>query len=181
MKFTALQIPDVILVEPDLMADDRGYFFESYHQERFAENGIDANFVQDNQSLSRRGVLRGLHYQLAPFCQGKLVRAIKGAIFDVAVDIRRDSPTLGRWVGEYLNTENKRMLYMPPGFAHGLCALEDGSEVLYKVTKLYSRGHERGLKWDDPAIGIVWPDLGQPYFLSAKDAASPGLKEIILL
>lgn len=178
MLFKRLAIPEVILVEPKTFADERGFFLESYQQRRFAENGISEPFVQDNHSCSRRGVLRGLHFQLEPFAQGKLVRAVTGAIFDVAVDIRPDSPTFGKWVGEHLNEENKRMLFIPAGFAHGFCTLADQTHVLYKATNFYSAAHDRGLAWDDPDIGIRWPDAGVPFQLSAKDQKHPGLREL---
>jgi len=180
MQFKRLPIPDVIRVEPKVIADDRGFFLESYQQRRFAENGIPEVFVQDNHSGSRRGVLRGLHYQIEPFAQGKLVRVVRGAIYDVAVDIRPDSPTFGRWVGEYLNEENKWMLYLPAGFARGFVALDDDTQVLYKATKFYSAPHDRGLAWNDPDISIQWPDPGVPYSLSAKDQAHPSLRELKL-
>lgn len=178
MKFTRLAIPEVILIEPRIFEDERGFFLESYNKQRFAENGIAEEFVQDNHSGSRRGVLRGLHYQAEPFAQGKLVRAGRGEIFDVAVDIRKGSPTFGKWVAEILNTRNRRLLYLPPGFAHGFCALEDDTEVLYKATALYSQAHDRGVLWNDPDIGITWPDSGREYILSAKDQKHPRLQEI---
>lgn len=177
MTFTRLSIPEVVLVEPKVFADDRGFFLESWQQERFAANGIPGPFQQDNHSCSKRGVVRGLHFQLEPFPQGKLVRVVRGAIFDVAVDIREGSPTFGRWVGERLDEENKRMLWVPPGFAHGFCALADETHVLYKATGLYSAPHDRGLAWDDPEIGIAWPDPGVPFRLSAKDLKHPRLGE----
>lgn len=166
MQFIPLAIPEVIRIDPRVYADDRGFFLESYHFRRFADHGIPAQFVQDNHSASRRGVLRGLHYQLAPCAQGKLVRVVQGAIYDVAVDIRPGSATFGRWVGEYLNAENKRMLYLPEGFAHGFVSLADDTQVLYKATNYYSAEHDRGLAWNDPEIGIAWPDPGVLFQLS---------------
>jgi dTDP-4-dehydrorhamnose 3,5-epimerase len=178
MKFTALCIPDVILVEPRVFEDSRGFFYESYNLQRFRENGISTEFVQDNHSRSARGVLRGLHFQKEPHAQGKLVRAVKGAIFDVAVDIRPGSPTYGCWVGEQLDSENRRMLYIPAGFAHGFCSLADNTEVLYKATDFYSAPDESGLIWNDPEVKITWPDLGMPFVLSSKDLINPRLKDL---
>ena len=177
MKFKPARIPEVILIEPDLNKDSRGFFLEGYNRKIFEENGIAEAFVQDNHSCSARGTLRGLHYQVEPRAQGKLVRVIKGAIFDVAVDIRRDSATFGRWVGETLDAVHKRMIYIPPGFAHGFCALEDSTEVLYKVTDFYSPENQYGIIWNDPDIGIKWPDLGREFVLSAKDQVNPRLKD----
>lgn len=178
MKFTPLALPDVIRIEPRVFTDARGFFLEAYNQNEFAGHGLNAVFVQDNHSRSAKGVLRGLHFQREPQAQGKLVRALRGAIFDVAVDIRRDSPTFGRWVAETLSEDNKAMLYIPPGFAHGFCALADPSEVHYKTTDFYSPAHEGGLLWNDPEIGIAWPDLGMPFVLSEKDRRNPRLKEL---
>jgi dTDP-4-dehydrorhamnose 3,5-epimerase len=176
MYFTHLALPEVIRVEPKVFSDERGFFLESYHLPRFAEHGIPDIFVQDNHSCSNRGVVRGLHFQLDPFAQAKLVRVVKGAVFDVAVDIRPDSPTCGRWVGEYLTEENKLLLYIPVGFAHGFCALTDGTHVLYKASQVYSASHDRGLAWDDPDLGIRWPDPGAPFALSDKDRQHPRLR-----
>ena len=176
MKFIPTQIPDVMIVEPDIFRDDRGHFFEAYHAEKYAEGGIDQPFVQDNQSHSIRGTLRGLHAQrLQP--QGKLVRALSGEIFDVAVDIRPSSPTFGRWVGAILSGENRHQLWVPTGFAHGFVVLSDTADVLYKCTTLYRRDDEIGILWNDPEIGIDWPLLSPP-LLSPKDAAAPRLAEI---
>lgn len=177
MTFTPLALPDVVLIEPRVHTDPRGFFLESYHKRRFAEHGLDVEFVQDNHSRSRRGVVRGLHFQREPFAQGKLVRVSSGAIFDVAVDIRPRSATFGRWVGEVLNTENRRMLFIPAGFAHGFCALEDGTEVLYKATNFYSQPHEGGIRWNDPELAIAWPDPGTGFIVSDKDQALPGLEQ----
>ncbi len=178
MKFTPLALPEVIRIEPRVFADERGFFMESYHQVKFAAHGLGVNFVQDNHSRSAKGVLRGLHFQREPKAQGKLVRALRGAIFDVAVDIRRGSPTYGRWVAETLSEENRAMLYIPPGFAHGFCALAETTEVHYKATDFYSPDHEGGLLWNDPDIGIAWPDPGVPFILSDKDRRNPRLKEL---
>ncbi len=178
MKFTPTEIPDVVLFEPNVIRDDRGYFFESYHAEKFAENGLVEPFVQDNQSHSIRGTLRGLHAQrIHP--QGKLVRALAGEIFDVAVDIRPASATFGRWVGRTLSAENRLQLWIPPGFAHGFYVLSDTADVLYKCTALYRRDDEIGILWSDPEIGIEWPIEGLP-LLSGKDAVAPQLAEIRL-
>jgi dTDP-4-dehydrorhamnose 3,5-epimerase len=166
VKVTPTQLPDVLLVEPKVFGDARGFFFESYSVRRYAEAGIAAAFVQDNVSLSRRGVLRGLHYQ-HPFGQGKLVGVLRGAVFDVAVDVRRGSPTFGRWVGECLSAENKRQLYIPPGFAHGFLVTSEEALFAYKCTEYYHPEAERSLRWDDVAIGIEWPVDGP--VLSAKD------------
>lgn len=172
MKATPLAIPDIVLLEPKLYDDVRGAFFESYNARTFAEvTGREPHFVQDNQSVSRRGVLRGLHYQLAPAPQGKLVRVLVGAIFDVAVDLRRTSPSFGRSVAEILSAENRRQLWIPEGFAHGFMALRDGTEVLYKTTDFYHRAAERAIRWDDPDLAIAWPADVTP-ILSEKDAAA---------
>ncbi len=173
MKFTRLEIPDVILIEPDVLEDSRGFFFEAYHEREFREQGIDVRFVQDNHSRSSRGVLRGLHWQEAPHEQAKLIRVIRGEVFDVAVDIRKKSKTFGRYVTAVLSEENKKMLYVPKGFAHGFCVLKDGSEFLYKVTDFYAPECERGIIWNDPALGIPWPDIGMPFILSERDKKHP--------
>jgi len=170
-RFHRLEIPDVILVEPLALGDDRGFFAELYKLSEFSAHGISQVFVQDNLSHSARGTLRGLHYQEHPQAQGKLVMALKGRIFDVAVDIRADSPTCGRWVGEDLSAENHRLLYVPPGFAHGFCVLSDGADVFYKVTEEYTPELERGIIWNDPDIDIQWP-ITDP-ILSARDAQLP--------
>lgn len=173
--FEPLTIPDIILITPKKFGDSRGFFVETYHYEQFAANGIDVHFVQDNHSRSAQGVLRGLHYQLNPMAQGKLLRVVQGEVFDVAVDIRLNSPTYGQWVGEVLSAENGRMLYVPPGFAHGFCVLSQSADLLYKVSELYSPEHERGIAWDDPALQIEWPV--QKPILSARDTDSPTLAE----
>lgn len=180
MKATPLAIPDVLLLEPRVFDDSRGAFFESYNARTFNELvGRDVQFVQDNQSLSRRGVVRGLHYQVAPAPQSKLVRVLSGAIFDVAVDIRRSSPSLGKWVGEILSAENRRQVWIPEGFAHGFVALRDGTEVLYKTTDFYQRAAERAIRWDDPELGIAWPTEVAP-ILSDKDAEAPAFRDAML-
>lgn len=168
-QFTPTRIPAVIVIEPQVFGDARGFFLESYQKQRFAEAGIGFDFVQDNHSSSERGVLRGLHYQLRQ-TQGKLVRVIAGEIFDVAVDIRKHSPTFGQWVGEYLSAGNRRMLWVPPGFAHGFYVTSEQAEVVYKATDYYAPQWERSILWNDPALGIAWPLKGDPT-LSAKDAA----------
>jgi dTDP-4-dehydrorhamnose 3,5-epimerase len=176
VKFAPTAIPDVILVMPVVYQDPRGFFMETWRADRFAAAGIRAEFVQDAHSKSQRGVLRGLHYQIEQ-TQGKLVRAVAGAIFDVAVDLRRSSPTFGRWVGETLTAENRHALWIPPGFAHGFYVLED-AEIVYKMTAFYAREHERVLRWNDPEVGIRWPlHDGGPPTVNARDAAAPGLLE----
>jgi dTDP-4-dehydrorhamnose 3,5-epimerase len=156
MKIIKTEIPDVLLIEPKLYEDNRGYFMETYQKNIFIASGIFYDFVQDNQSRSQKGTLRGLHYQIN-HAQGKLIRAIIGEIFDVAVDIRRSSPTFGRWVGEIISADNKKQIWIPPGFAHGFLAMSDWAEVLYKATDFYSPENERSIRWDDPDIGIFWP------------------------
>lgn len=169
MKATELSISGVFLIEPRVFGDDRGFFFESYNRQALREaTGCEFEFVQDNHSRSAKGVLRGLHYQLPPKAQGKLVRVVSGAVFDVAVDIRPGSPTFGRWVGEILSAENHRQLWIPPGLAHGFLTLSESAEFLYKTTDYYAPAHERCIRWDDPALGIRWPLDGQPV-LSDKD------------
>jgi dTDP-4-dehydrorhamnose 3,5-epimerase len=171
VKVTATTIPEVLLLQPRLFGDARGFFLESYNRKVFEEaTGVRAEFVQDNHSRSTRGVLRGLHYQLHQ-PQGKLVRVVRGAVFDVAVDLRPASPTFGRWVGETLTEDNQCQLWIPPGFAHGFLVLSETADFLYKATEYYAPQHERCIAWDDPAIGICWPDVGTPQ-LSARDAAA---------
>jgi dTDP-4-dehydrorhamnose 3,5-epimerase len=168
MRATPLAIPDVVLLEPQVFGDDRGFFFESFNQARFeAAIGRSLTFVQDNHSRSVKGVLRGLHYQIRQ-PQGKLVRIVVGAVFDVAVDLRPSSPTFGQWVGEILSAENKRQLWIPEGFAHGFVVLSEVAECLYKTTDYYAPQHERCLIWNDPTVGITWPLEGEP-MLSSKD------------
>ncbi len=158
MKVTPLSIPDVLLIEPQVFGDDRGFFFESFNQNKFEEaTGLKINFVQDNHSKSLKGVLRGLHYQLPPKAQGKLVRVIQGEVFDVAVDIRKSSHTYGKWVGEVLSANNKKQMWIPEGFAHGFVTLSDTAEFLYKTTNFYSKEHEYTISWNDKTLGIQWP------------------------
>ncbi|MCG3175570.1 MAG: dTDP-4-dehydrorhamnose 3,5-epimerase [Candidatus Omnitrophica bacterium] len=176
MRFTATAIEGVWIIDPEVSGDARGFFLESYNVEAFRRHGIDAKFIQDNHSGSRRGVVRGLHYQLPPRAQAKLVRVIRGAAYDVAVDIRRGSPTFGRWVAETLSESNRKMMYIPTGFAHGFMALEDRTEFLYKVSDAYAPESQRGILWDDPRIGIHWPDPGAPLVLSDKDRTQPTLE-----
>jgi len=175
MKVYPLDIPDVLLLEPTVFGDERGFFFESYNQKRFDEAvGRSVHFVQDNHSRSAHGVLRGLHYQLPPFAQGKLVRATAGKIFDVAVDLRESSATFGKWVAASLSAENKHQLWVPPGFGHGFVVVSDSAEVQYKVDAYWSPDHDRSLRWDDSAVNIEWPDLGEMK-LSEKDRLAPDL------
>jgi len=168
MKVAPTALPDVRRIEPQVFADDRGHFFESWNARALAQAGIDATFVQDNHSRSTRGVLRGLHYQIE-HAQGKLVRCIAGEVFDVAVDLRRSSPTFGRHVGIVISAQNRTMLWIPPGFAHGFVVLSEAAEFLYKTTDYWHREHERTLLWNDPALAIPWP-VAAPT-MSAKDAA----------
>ncbi|MBK8525099.1 MAG: dTDP-4-dehydrorhamnose 3,5-epimerase [Betaproteobacteria bacterium] len=178
MKATPLAIPEVILLEPRVFGDDRGFFFESYNRQAFREaTGVDPDFVQDNHSRSAKGVLRGLHYQLPPKTQGKLVRVTLGEVFDVAVDIRPGSTTFGKWVGEVLSAENRRQMWIPPGFAHGFLTLSECAECLYKTTDYYSPEHERCIRWNDEIVGVVWP-LVAPPVLSAKDVQGGSLADI---
>ncbi|PQV52498.1 dTDP-4-dehydrorhamnose 3,5-epimerase [Paraburkholderia sp. BL21I4N1] len=173
---TPTSLPEVKIVEPKVFADARGFFFESFNAKEFAEAlGVNAEFVQDNHSLSAKNVVRGLHYQLVR-PQGKLVRVVAGEIFDVAVDIRKDSPTFGQWVGERLSSENKRQMWVPAGFAHGFAVLSEQAEVLYKTTDYWFAEHERCALWNDPQIGIDWPIDAEP-LLAAKDAAAPRLAD----
>jgi dTDP-4-dehydrorhamnose 3,5-epimerase len=168
MRIVKTAIPDLLILEPNVFGDDRGFFFESFNQQTFQNlTGIKANFVQDNHSKSAANVLRGLHYQIDQ-AQGKLVRVTSGEVFDVAVDIRRQSPTFGKWVGVVLSAENKRQIWIPPGFAHGFIVLQDNTEYMYKVTDYYAPQYERCIRWDDPAIAIEWP-VSQPPILSAND------------
>jgi dTDP-4-dehydrorhamnose 3,5-epimerase len=168
VSFTKLEIPDVVVFEPRVYGDDRGFFFESFNQRSFEEAvGISVDFVQDNHSMSARNVLRGLHYQIEQ-PQGKLVRVVQGEVFDVAVDIRKSSPTYKRWVGIHLSAENKKQLWIPAGFAHGFIVLSDKAEFLYKTTNYYAPEHERCILWNDPELAIQWPAESAP-ILSAKD------------
>ena len=180
MQARPLAIPEVVLIEPKVFGDDRGFFFESFNLARFREmTGLDLEFVQDNHSRSARVVLRGLHYQLPPRAQGKLVRVVAGEVFDVAVDLRRSSPSFGRWVGETLSADNKRQLWIPPGFAHGFVVLSDSADFLYKTTDTYSPADERAVVWNDPQVGVAWPLIDEP-LLSGKDKAAPRLEDVPL-
>lgn len=176
MKFVPCAIPDLLLIEFDVFADPRGYFVESYNQKAFHKFGLTVPFIQDNISSSSRGTLRGLHYQLNPHAQGKLVRATQGAVFDVAVDIRKGSPYYGQWVGVELSEENKLALFIPPGFAHGFYVLSDRAQFMYKCTDLYAPEVDRGIIWNDPEIGIEWPISGD-LILSEKDKSRPLLRD----
>jgi len=181
MQAIPLSIPDVVLLEPKIFGDDRGFFLESYNERTFEQLGLPTRFVQDNHSKSIRSVLRGLHYQLGT-PQGKLIRALQGEIFDVAVDMRRSSPTFGKWVGEILNNTNRRMLWIPPGFAHGFMVLSDSAEVAYKASEFYAPQQEHSLLWNDEQVGIEWPlHLIEPVgpLLSAKDAAGMRLTDAV--
>jgi dTDP-4-dehydrorhamnose 3,5-epimerase len=179
MKVIQTAIPGLLILEPRVFGDDRGFFFESFNRKVFREaTGIDAEFVQDNHSRSEKNVLRGLHYQVAPRAQGKLVRVVHGAVFDVAVDIRKDSPTFGRWVGETLSAENKKQVWIPTGFAHGFLTLTDSAEFLYKTTDYYSPDLERCIAWNDPEIGIEWPLAEDEPILSGKDQLGVPLKVV---
>ncbi len=176
MQVISTEIPDVLILEPKVYVDDRGFVFESFNQQTFQNlTGIKANFVQDNHSKSTNNVLRGLHYQIKQ-AQGKLVRVTVGEVFDVAVDIRRQSATFGKWVGVLLSAENKRQLWIPPGFAHGFLVMRDDTEYLYKVTDYYAPQHERCIRWDDPAIAIEWP-ITQAPILSGKDQQGLALSQ----
>ncbi len=174
MKVIETSLPGVLIIESRVFEDDRGFFFESYHEKRYRDAGISVSFVQDNHSFSKRGTLRGLHYQLKN-PQGKLVRVASGEVFDVAADIRQGSPTFGQWVGVILSAENKKQIYLPPGFAHGFCVLSETADFLYKCTDFYTPGDEYGVRWNDPDLNIDWK-IDSPA-LSAKDEAAPCLKE----
>lgn len=175
-EFKKLEIPDLILIIPKVYSDNRGFFLETFKYSDFKKNGIDKEFLQDNHSLSSKGVLRGLHYQLNPMAQGKLVRVVKGKVWDVAVDIRRNSHSYLKWVGVELSEENHKMFYIPPGFAHGFITLEDETHFLYKCTDEYSPDFESGIIWNDPDIGINWP-ITDP-IVSEKDLVLPLLKDV---
>jgi dTDP-4-dehydrorhamnose 3,5-epimerase len=178
-KFSKTNIPGILVIEPKAFHDSRGFFMECYNLDDFVKNGFGEPFVQDNHSQSKKGVLRGLHYQLHPSPMGKLVRCIKGKIFDVGVDIRKGSPTFGKWFGDILSGENVKMIYFPPGFAHGFLSLEDDTHVYYKCTGLYSKENERAIIWNDPDVGIKWPqdEVGGKVILSDRDQAHPRLKD----
>ena len=177
MKITPLSVTDVFLIEPNVFGDDRGFFFESYNARELTRAlGSQHDFVQDNHSKSRQGVLRGLHYQIAPQAQGKLVRVVAGEIFDVAVDLRKASPSFGQWVGARLSSQNHHQLWIPPGFAHGFLTLSDATEVLYKTTDFYAPSLERAIRWDDPQLAIDWPLAPEEkvhVLVSEKDAQAP--------
>lgn len=176
MKATPKRIPDVMVVEPKVFGDARGFFYESFNQEAFNQaTGTNFDFVQDNHSRSVRGVLRGLHYQLPPHAQGKLVRVVRGAVWDVAVDIRKNSPTFGQWVAEELSESNHKQFWIPPGFAHGFVVISETADFLYKTTAGYAPQSDRGIAWNDPDINIQWPDLGMEFLLSAKDQKQSAL------
>ena len=180
MKITPTDIADVLVFEPKVFGDERGFFMESFNQKAFdAAVGQPVRFVQDNHSRSAKGVLRGLHFQLPPHAQGKLVRVTQGSVFDVAVDIRKDSPTFGRWVGVELSGENHRQMWVPPGLAHGFLVLSESADFLYKTTDYYAPQAERSLRWDDSELAIAWPDTGMPPVLSGKDAAAPNLSALV--
>lgn len=176
MKFIPATIPDILIIEPKVFQDERGFFLESYQKERFAEAGIAFDFVQDNHSKSGQGVLRGLHYQIRQ-PQGKLLRVTAGEIFDVALDIRRGSPTFGKWFGTLLSADNRSMLWVPPGFAHGFYVTTPQAELLYKATDYYAPHWERTIMWNDPAVGIEWPTQGRTPILSRRDQAGSPLAE----
>ncbi len=178
MKFIPTKLAGLRVVQPEVHEDVRGYFFESYSKKVFIENGIADDFVQDNHSVSHKGVLRGLHYQVAPQEQAKLVCVAAGSAFDVVVDLRKGSKTFGQHVGEILSAENKKMIYIPAGFAHGFCALEDDTHFLYKVSSEYSLVHERGVLWNDSDLAIVWPRMNVEYRVSEKDKKLPHFKQI---
>lgn len=174
MNIIDTKIPDVKIIEPKVFGDERGFFFESFNQQLFeAAVGYPVHFVQDNHSKSSKGVLRGLHYQLAPHAQAKLVRCVVGEVFDVAVDIRKSSPTFGQWVGVHLSAENKRQLWIPEGFAHGFVALSDTAEFLYKATNYYNVASDRGIQWNDDKLAVAWPIEGLILSLSDKDKRQP--------
>ena len=176
MKFVPASLPGVVVIEPDVFRDPRGFFLETYHSEKYLAGGVPGVFVQDNQSLSTRGTIRGLHLQLRR-PQGKLIRVIEGEIFDVAVDVRRGSPSFGKWVGWTLSADNFKQCYIPPGFAHGFAVVSDVAQVEYKCTDLYDPGGELGILWNDPEIGVTWP-IDQP-MLSERDKQHPRLSEVL--
>ncbi|MDZ4098953.1 MAG: dTDP-4-dehydrorhamnose 3,5-epimerase [Methylophilaceae bacterium] len=176
MRVTPTAIPDVLIIEPKVYGDARGFFYESFNQKEFQKaTGLDVQFVQDNHSRSAKGVLRGLHYQIQQ-PQGKLVRVVKGAVFDVAVDLRKSSPTFGRWVGAELSEENAKQMWIPEGFAHGFLVLSESADFLYKTTDYYAPEYERSIVWNDPDIGIEWPEVASPS-LSEKDKKAKSFKQ----
>ena len=177
MQFTPTAIPDVILIQPDVRGDSRGFFIETFHEEKFRQAGIETHFVQDNHSGSRKGTLRGLHYQIHQ-AQAKMVRAISGSVFDVAVDLRRSSPTFGKWVGCVLSAENRTQIWVPRGFAHGIYVLSDWAEITYKVDDLYAPEHERTMLWNDPTVKVDWPiSPEETPLLSGKDVQGKLLQD----
>ena len=176
MKQLKTKIPEVIVSEPTVYEDSRGYFMETFRSSQFSENGYDISFVQDNQSRSIKGTLRGLHYQVN-YPQGKLVRVLSGEIFDVAVDLRKNSPTFGQWVGEILSSKNKKQLWIPVGFAHGFYVLSEEAEIFYKCTDYYRPEYDRGLRWDDPDLGVMWPLLDPEPLISIKDSEASFLAD----
>jgi dTDP-4-dehydrorhamnose 3,5-epimerase len=179
MNAQRLDIDGLVVFEPRVFTDERGAFFESFNEAKFREaTGFAGSFVQDNHSISHKGVLRGLHYQLPPHAQGKLVRVVAGAVFDVAVDIREGSPTFGRWAGVQLTAANRKQFWIPAGFAHGFLALEDGTEFLYKTTDFWHAASERGIRWNDPDIGVEWPTRAMP-ILHQRDAVADHLRDLI--
>lgn len=178
MKMTESTLPGVYIIEPKVIADDRGYFMESYHRQRLLDHQLDVSFVQDNESLSMlKGTLRGLHYQDHPYAQAKLIRVLSGAIWDVAVDMRKESPHCGQWFGIKLSAANKKQLFIPKGFAHGFCTLVNDTQVLYKVDEYYHAAADQGVLWNDPDLAISWPESNP--ILSSKDKAHPTLKELL--
>lgn len=180
MNFTATPLEGVWVIEPAVFADDRGFFLESYHKQKFAEHGITEEFVQDNHSFSKKNVVRGLHFQHPPYAQSKLVRVIQGEVFDVAVDIRPQSPTFGKWFGVHLSAENKKMLYIPVGFAHGFCVVSETADFTYKCGAPYNQQADGGIFWNDSSIGIAWPITADSALLSEKDIQLPKLSELQL-
>jgi len=177
MNIKKTDLPGLLVIEPRIFDDERGYFFESYNLPLFKESGIDVNFLQDNESMSAKGVLRGLHFQEPPFEQGKLVRVARGAVLDVSVDIRTDSPTFGKWLGYELSEQNKRMLWIPPGFAHGFVSLSEHTIFIYKCTKLYNRESENSILWNDPELNIDW-GIQKP-LVSDKDKSAPLFRDLV--
>ena len=178
MNFIQTEIPGVVVIEPKVFPDPRGVFFESYRKELFARHGIKDDFVQDNCSSSAKGVLRGLHFQIEPRSQAKLICVTRGSVYDVAVDIRKGSLTFGKHVALILSAENKKTIYIPKGFAHGFCVLEDGTQFFYTVSDYYSPEHERGILWNDPGLAIPWPKLDREFILSDKDRRYPTLASL---
>ena len=178
MRAIATALPGVLILEPKVFGDARGFFLESYNRKTFAEaTGVDVEFVQDNHSRSAKGVLRGMHLQVVPHAQGKLVRVAAGRVFDVVADVRSASATFGRWVGVELDAEGQRQLWIPPGYAHGFLVLSESADFLYKTTTYYAPAHELSVRWDDPRLGIEWPDIGVPFALAARDRDAPLLDE----